>query len=115
MINKKRGFTLIEVLIVMGIMAVLATIVIVAINPGRQFAQARNMQRVSNVNAILNAIGQNIADNKGVTSAEITTTEEDISSVEANILWASLKEDKNDYKLICSKIKEWVLEQKKHV
>ncbi len=67
--NKKprpTGFTLIEILLVMGIIAILATVVIVAINPGRQFAQARNSQRVSNVNAILNAIGQNIADNRGV-------------------------------------------------
>lgn len=60
------GFTLIEILLVMGIIAILATVVIVAINPGRQFAQARNSQRTSNVNAILNAVGQNIADNRGV-------------------------------------------------
>lgn len=66
--NKRyhRGFTLIEILIVIGIIAILATIVIIAINPARQFAQARDTQRVSNVNAILNAIGQRIADNKGV-------------------------------------------------
>lgn len=60
------GFTLIEILMVMGIIALLAAIVIVAINPARQFAQARNSQRVSNVNAILNAVGQNVADNRGV-------------------------------------------------
>src|SRR4051812_38801934 len=65
-VEKKKGFTLIEVLIVIGIIAILAAAVLVAVNPGRQFAQARNSQRVSNVNAILNAIGQNIADNKGV-------------------------------------------------
>ncbi len=64
--SKKSGFTLIEILVVIGIIALLATIVIVAINPARQFAQARNTQRESNVNTILNAIGQNIADNKGI-------------------------------------------------
>lgn len=62
----KKGFTLIELLVVIGIIAVLAAVVIIAINPARQFAQARNTQRWSNVNAILNAVGQRLADNKGV-------------------------------------------------
>ncbi len=61
-----KGFTLIELLVVIGIIAVLATIVIIAINPARQFAQARDIQRTSHVNSILNAIGQRMADNKGI-------------------------------------------------
>jgi len=61
----KKGFTLIEILIVVGIMAILAAIVIIAINPARQFAQARNTQRRNDVVAILNAVHQRMVDNKG--------------------------------------------------
>lgn len=62
----QRGFTLIEILIVIGLIAILASVVLIAVNPARQFAQARNSQRISNVNAILNAISTRVADNRGV-------------------------------------------------
>ncbi len=66
MLFYKRGFTLIELLVVIGIIAVLSGVVIIAINPARQFAQARDTQRTSSVRAILDAIGQRMADNQGV-------------------------------------------------
>ena len=62
---KNKGFTLIELLIVIALIAVIAGAVIIALNPARQFASARNSQRWSHLPAILNAIQQNIAENQG--------------------------------------------------
>jgi prepilin-type N-terminal cleavage/methylation domain-containing protein len=88
--GSSRGFTLIEILVVIGIVAVLATVVLVAINPSRQFMLARDTQRLSNVNSILNAVGQNISENKGVFTCndvpyQIPATSTEISSAGANI------------------------------
>jgi len=52
------GFTLLEVLLVVAIIAVLAGIVIIAINPTRNLADTRNSQRSADVNTILNATYQ---------------------------------------------------------
>lgn len=88
-LSKAEGFTLIEILIVIGIIAILATIVIIAINPARQFAQARNTQRVSNANTLLNAIGQKLADDKGLFSGCLAN----IPSVDTSVAGFSLLDE----------------------
>ncbi len=64
-LKSQKGFTLIELLVVIGILAILLAIVLIAINPARQFAQANNTKRSSDVQALLNAIQQYAADNAG--------------------------------------------------
>lgn len=70
--SAQSGFTLIEILVVIGLIAILAAIVIIAINPARQFAQGRDTQRNSNLNAILNAVGQRLTDNRGIFAGTFT-------------------------------------------
>ena len=64
---------MIELLVVIGILAVLLAITLIAINPARQFSQANNTKRSSDVNAILNAVNQYMADNKGALPADISS------------------------------------------
>jgi prepilin-type N-terminal cleavage/methylation domain-containing protein len=64
--NKRPGFTLIEILIVIGLIAVLAGVLVVALNPARQFAQARNAQRYNNLDTIMGSVINNMTDNKGL-------------------------------------------------
>ncbi len=61
--NFRKGFTLLEILLVVGIIAILAGIVIVAINPSKQLATVRNTERKSDIKTIYNAINQYYIDN----------------------------------------------------
>lgn len=83
LIKKRAGFTLIEVLLVVAIIAILAGIVILAINPGKQLADSRNSQRRSDVNTIINALYQYSIDNNGNLPTTVTTTAGDVCSTGA--------------------------------
>jgi prepilin-type N-terminal cleavage/methylation domain-containing protein len=81
----QKGFNLIELLIVIGIITILATIVLVSVNPGRQFSQARDTQRRSDLYVITNAVHQFSVENEGDLPASITATPTDIGTAGLNL------------------------------
>ena len=52
----RKGFTLLELLIVIGILAILSTTVVLVINPAELLRKARDAQRISDLNTMKTAI-----------------------------------------------------------
>src|SRR3989344_7236740 len=67
-LHSSPGFTFVELMIVLALIGIMAGIVVIYIDPPRQLAKARNNRRWANVSTVLNAVGENIADNKGTFS-----------------------------------------------
>ena len=61
----KKGFTLIELIIVVAIIALLAAATFVAVNPAKRIGDAQNAQRWSDITSIADAVAMSIADNAG--------------------------------------------------
>ncbi|HEX3568781.1 MAG TPA: prepilin-type N-terminal cleavage/methylation domain-containing protein [Candidatus Saccharimonadales bacterium] len=74
--TNQKGFTLIEVLLVVAIIAILAGIVILAINPSKQLGDSRNAQRSADVTTILNAAYQYSVDTNAIPGTITTTATE---------------------------------------
>ncbi len=77
-----KGFSLIEILVVVALIVILATITIVAINPGKNFRDTRNAQRSADVNALLSAVTQYTTDGKELPAGilECSTTDWKVGS-----------------------------------
>lgn len=88
--SSKKGFTLVEILLVIGIIAVLATVVIVSLDPATRFQNARDARRLSDIESILSAVQQYIVDNKGALPQGLDSTERQIGTATGScLLWAS--------------------------
>jgi len=64
-IKNNKGFSLMELLLVIAIMGVLSTVLVVSINPGHQLAKARDVQRETDIISILSAINQYASEHSG--------------------------------------------------
>lgn len=78
---KRNGFTLIELLVVVTILSILAVSIIVALDPMRQFAQARNAKRWTDINSISTALSRYIIQNDAIPDG-ITTEIKQIATTE---------------------------------
>jgi type II secretory pathway pseudopilin PulG len=66
-----KGFTLIEILLIVAALAILSGITIIAINPSKQFADVRNAQRRVDVGILYSAVHQYALDHHGDVPANI--------------------------------------------
>ncbi len=55
--NKSSGFTLLELLIVIAILAILSVALVLVLNPAETLKKARDSQRISDLSTIKTAIG----------------------------------------------------------
>jgi prepilin-type N-terminal cleavage/methylation domain-containing protein len=76
--NKKNGFTLIELIIVIAIISILFGIIVTVINPAQKIAKAYDSQRLSDMNALNKAIQQFFIDNLSYKTLNISKKETEI-------------------------------------
>jgi len=70
--SRQVGFTLIELIIVIAIIALLAAATFVAVNPAKRIGDANNAQRWSDISAVADAWGFYVADNSGTVATTVT-------------------------------------------
>ena len=76
-IKNKKAFTLLEIMLAIILIGILISIALVSINPNRQLSQARNTERVAEVNRLYDAIERYMSDN-GLYPFDIDFTEKTI-------------------------------------
>ncbi|MGA2113123.1 MAG: prepilin-type N-terminal cleavage/methylation domain-containing protein [Bryobacteraceae bacterium] len=61
----RKAFTLIELTVVIAILAILATVVVLTLNPAGLLQESRDASRLSDMATLNNAVSYSLADNAG--------------------------------------------------
>jgi len=76
--RKKKGFTMIELLLVSAYTAIMFTLFIAALNPSKHLSENRNAQRKNDINMLMSGIYQWSIDHGGKIPENITINETEI-------------------------------------
>ena len=76
---KNRGFTLVEILIVVALIAILAVIALITINPAEANKRARDAQRLKEIGTIMGVIQQYLDDNLATATTAVTADSDNSS------------------------------------
>ncbi len=76
----KKGFTLLELLIVIGILAILSTTVVLVINPAQLLKKARDSQRISDLNTMKTAIAYYVTETPSPSIGTVSNTFSDVAT-----------------------------------
>lgn len=71
MLKKLKGFTILQLLLSVALLAIIMAIVYVAINPGKHFIDTRNEQRANDLKSLRNGLQQYTVNNGGLTFPDI--------------------------------------------
>lgn len=74
-----------SLLLLIGVLGILSAVVLIAINPSAQFAKANDTKRMSDADAIVNAVSQYMAVHQGSVPAGITEQQQTIAKNGADI------------------------------
>lgn len=75
-VNESKGFTLIEILIMIAVMVVLAAILVIVVNPVKIVEKSRDSSRLSDLAAISTALDLYLADNRNFNGLKVGTVYE---------------------------------------
>jgi len=86
----KKGFTLLELLIVIGILAILSTTMILVINPAELLKKARDSQRMSDLSTVKTAIAYYLTNASTISMGTTTQTYSSIGTTTACPSWPTV-------------------------